>query len=99
MSPIALADARTTIRGFRFCSAVVAVLLVSVFAVAQIRFATEDFEPSDPHFTTGAPSCNSGDFRACDPGSGFRLTLCGWQVDWRHLDSGLRKARFLPVCR
>jgi hypothetical protein len=43
MSPIALADARTTIRGFRFCLALVAVLLVSVFAVAQVRFETEDF--------------------------------------------------------
>jgi len=43
MSPNALADARTTIRGFRFCSAVVAVLLVSIFAVAQMRFAPEDF--------------------------------------------------------
>ena len=44
MSPIALADARTTIRGFRFCLAVLAVLLVSGFAVAQVRFATEDFD-------------------------------------------------------
>ena len=44
MSPIALADARTTIRGFRFCLAVVAVLLVSGFAVAQVRFASEDFD-------------------------------------------------------
>ena len=44
MSPIALADARTTIRGVRFCLAVVAVLLVSGFAVAQVRFASEDFD-------------------------------------------------------
>jgi len=43
MSPNALADARTTIRGFRFCLAVVVVLLVSVFAVAQVRYVTEDF--------------------------------------------------------
>jgi Putative Ig domain len=44
MSPIALADARTTIRGFRFCLAVVAVLLVSAFAVAQLRYSREDFD-------------------------------------------------------
>jgi hypothetical protein len=44
MSPIALANARTTIRGFLFCLAVVAVLLVSGFAVAQARFAREDFD-------------------------------------------------------
>lgn len=43
MSPNAFADARTTIRGFRFCLAVVTVLLISVFAVAQVRYATEDF--------------------------------------------------------
>jgi hypothetical protein len=43
MSPIALADARTTTRGFSFCLAVVAVLLVSAFAVAQARYSIEDF--------------------------------------------------------
>lgn len=43
MSPFALADARTTTRGFRFCLAVFAVLLVSAFAVAQVRYSTEDF--------------------------------------------------------
>jgi hypothetical protein len=44
MSPIALADARTTIRGFRFCLAVFAVLLLSVFSVAQYRYSREDFD-------------------------------------------------------
>jgi hypothetical protein len=42
MSPIALADARTTIRGFRFCLAVFSVLLVSAFCVAQYRYLREE---------------------------------------------------------
>ena len=44
MSPIALADARTTIRGFRFCLAVFTVLLLSASSVAQYRYTREDFD-------------------------------------------------------
>lgn len=46
MSPIALADARTTIRGFRFCLAVALVLTVSLCSIAQVRYSNRDFEES-----------------------------------------------------
>ncbi len=47
MSPIALADARTTIRGFRFCLAVAFLLVVTTLSVAQVReYATEGFNES-----------------------------------------------------
>jgi hypothetical protein len=47
MSPNALADARTTIRGFRFCLAVACWLAVATLSIAQVReYATEDFHES-----------------------------------------------------
>lgn len=44
MSPITLTDARTTTRGFRFCLAFVALLLVSASCFAQVRYSAENFD-------------------------------------------------------
>jgi hypothetical protein len=46
MSPIALADARTTTRGLRFCLALVALLLMSVSSFAEVRYASENLSES-----------------------------------------------------
>ena len=75
MSPFALADARTTIRGFRFCLAVVAVLLVSVFAVAQVRFATEDFSRPTRISQLVHPVAVLANFPPATQGQAFASTL------------------------
>jgi len=75
MSPNALADARTTIRGFRFCSAVVAVLLVSVFAVAQMRFAPEDFSRPTRISRLVHPVAVFASFAQATQGQAFASTL------------------------
>jgi hypothetical protein len=75
MSPIALADARTTIRGFRFCLAVVAVLLVSAFAVAQLRYSREDFDRPTRISQWVRPLAVVANFGPATQGQAFTSTL------------------------
>jgi hypothetical protein len=75
MSPIALADARTTIRGFRFCLAVVTVLLAGVFAVAQVRYATEDFSRPTRISQLVHPVAVLANFAPATQGQAFASTL------------------------
>ncbi|MGH9515920.1 MAG: Ig domain-containing protein, partial [Terriglobales bacterium] len=75
MSPNALADARTTIRGFRFCLAVVAVLLISAFAVAQGRLATEDFDRPTRISQLVHPVAVLASFGPATQGQAFASTL------------------------
>src|SRR5256885_552169 len=75
MSPIALADARTTIRGFRFCLAVVAVLLLSAFAVAQLRYSREDFDRPTRMSRLVHPIAVLANFAPATQGQAFASTL------------------------
>src|SRR5579859_133670 len=75
MSPIALADARTTIRGFRFCLAVVGVMLVSAFAVAQVRYSVEDFGGPTRISDLVHPLAILANFSPATQGQNFALTL------------------------
>jgi hypothetical protein len=75
MSPIALADARTTTRGFRFCLAVVTVLLAGVFAVAQVRYATEDFSRPTRISQLVHPVAVLANFAPAIQGQAFASTL------------------------
>jgi hypothetical protein len=75
MSPIALADARTTIRGFRFCLAVVAVLLFSAFAVAQLRYSREDFDRPTRMSRLVHPVAVLANFAPATQGQAFASTL------------------------
>ena len=75
MSPIALADARTTIRGFRFCLAVLAVLFVSAFAVSQVRYATEDFDRPTRIYQLVHPVAVLANFAPATQGQAFTSTL------------------------
>ena len=75
MSPIALADARTTIRGFRFCLAVVAVLFVSAFAVAQVRYSREDFDRPTRISEWVHPVAVLANFPPATQGQAFASTL------------------------
>src|SRR5437899_3613092 len=80
MSPIVLADARTTIRGFRFCLAVVAVLLVSGFSVAQLRYSREDFDRPIRTSQPVHPVVVLANFAPATQGQAFASTLrvaCG----------------------
>jgi len=75
MSPIALADARTKIRGFRFCLAVVAVLLISAFAVAQVRYLREDFDRPTRISQLVHPIAVLTNFAPATQGQAFASTL------------------------
>lgn len=75
MSPIALADARTTIRRFRFCLAVVAVLLVSAFAVSEVRYVLEDSPRSDRTSRLIHPVAILVDLSTATQGQAFASTL------------------------
>ena len=75
MSPIALADARTTIRAFRFCLAVFAVLLVSAFSVAQVRYSREDFDRPTRTSQLVHPVAVLANFAPATQGQAFASTL------------------------
>ena len=75
MSPIALADARTTTRGFRFCLAVVAVLCVSAFAVAQVPYSTEDLTRPARISQLMHPIAVLANFPSATQGQAFASTL------------------------
>jgi len=75
MSPIALADARTTTRGFRFCLAVVVVMCVSAFAVAQVRYSMEDFSRPARISQLVHPVAVVANFPPATQGQAFASTL------------------------